>query len=260
MGLKARLRRLAERFARGRTLTRSICVNGSKHRIRLSPDAQLKYLKGGGYSEANNALVRLAEKKIEKGFNVWDIGASCGLFSLAAAVASVDGKVLSVEADGWQLALIEETKKYKENSTFDITTLCCAISDGVGLEKFNIAERGRASNSLAKLGIQAQMGGSRFQTLTSTVDLDLLLAKTFSPQFVKIDIEGAEMMALKGAERLLSDVRPLVLIEVRESNENEIANLFHNFRYRAKKMSVAPSSGGHPLRAWDVLFTPCALS
>ena len=204
--------------------------------------------------------MHIAETKVEKGFNVWDVGASCGMFSLAAAVASGDGKVLSVDADSWQLALIEETKRFKENRTFDITTLCCAISDRVDLKKFNIAERGRASNALGMLGIQAQMGGSRFETLTSAIDLDFLLEKTFCPDFVKIDIEGAEMMALQGAEKLLRDVRPLILIEVRESNKKEIADHFQNFNYRPKSISVEPSLGTHPLRAWDVLFIPCALS
>lgn len=251
-------RRLAERWARGKSVTRKVCVEGKTHRIKLSPDAQLKYLKLRTYSQKNESLIQLAETQVMDGFNVWDIGASCGVFSLAAAIANGSGKVLSVDADSWQLSLIEETKKFKENRGFEITTLCCAVSDRVDLLNFSIAERGRASNSLSMLGEQAQMGGSRSEKLTTAVDLDFLLAKTFEPDFIKMDIEGAELLAVDGGETLFREIRPTVFMEVRETSQVEIVERFTDLGYVATSLAGDPLIGKNPNSAWDILFVPNA--
>lgn len=249
-------RRLAERWARGKSVTRRLRIRGEEKRIKLSPDAQLKYLAPKIYTEDNEPLVQLAAKHVMRGFNVWDIGASCGIFSLAAAIASKGGRILAVDADGWQLSLIEETKKFEENKSFGITTLGCAISDKCDLLDFSIAERGRASNSLSLLGEQAQMGGSRSVRLTAAIDLDFLLNKTFPPDFIKIDIEGAEVMALDGAEKLFRTVRPTVFIEVREASQAKVVKRFGEFGYVAANADGDSSPASKLNSAWDVLFIP----
>jgi hypothetical protein len=48
---------------------------------------------------------------------------------------------------------------------------------------------------------------------TSGLSLDTACATYFRPEFVKMDIEGAEAAALSGAGRLLSEVRPAMVIE-----------------------------------------------
>ncbi len=42
---------------------------------------------------------------------------------------------------------------------------------------------------------------------------DLMLAGDFRPSFIKMDIEGAELDALRGSRRLLAEVRPILVLE-----------------------------------------------
>ena len=46
------------------------------------------------------------------------------------------------------------------------------------------------------------------------------------PNFVKIDIEGAELMALKGASTLLARARPTLYMEIAGASFAEITLLF----------------------------------
>lgn len=49
---------------------------------------------------------------------------------------------------------------------------------------------------------------------TASLSLDAACRTYFAPDFVKMDIEGAEQAALRGAEWLLSEKRPCMIIEM----------------------------------------------
>ena len=48
---------------------------------------------------------------------------------------------------------------------------------------------------------------------------DFLLDHWPAPDFVKMDVEGAELLALQGAGRLLEEVRPTFYIEVESTGQ-----------------------------------------
>ena len=54
----------------------------------------------------------------------------------------------------------------------------------------------------------------------ATVALDRFLEKEDlrPPDFIKLDVEGAELAALQGAAAILADFRPLLLVEMEEKN------------------------------------------
>ena len=67
----------------------------------------------------------------------------------------------------------------------------------------------------------------------SSVALDDLASCSFMPDFVKIDVEGAELDVLHGAERLLHDRGPAVIIEVHSLQlERECGRLLVDHGYR----------------------------
>ena len=94
-----------------------------------------------------------------------------------------------------------------------LALVCAAASNDNGLAEFSIAMRGRASNHLAVVGGRSQTGGERARILVPTITLDSLLDTLLPPTFVKIDVEGAEVMVLEGATRLLAEVRPVLYLE-----------------------------------------------
>jgi len=65
-----------------------------------------------------------------------------------------------------------------------------------------------------------------------TVTLDWLLGWFPAPAVMKIDIEGAEAWALRGAQRVLGEARPRLLLEVYEENADEVGDLLRDYGYR----------------------------
>lgn len=69
-----------------------------------------------------------------------------------------------------------------------------------------------------------------------TVGMDLSLDDvSIAPSVVKVDIEGAEQIALDGASRLLTEIRPVWFVEVHPwagVDPSEIARVFETCEYR----------------------------
>jgi FkbM family methyltransferase len=213
------LRSLLEKLLRGKYLKRRLPARFGRIPLYVSPDSQLKYLKPGEKA-FDSELLSVISEYIREDSVVWDIGANVGVFAFAAAGIARKGAVLAVEADVWLAQLISKSLLLKENSALNIRVLPCAVSDRNGVAAFLIARRGRASNALEITGTRSQSGGIREKTTVPALTLDTILEYFDFPTFVKIDIEGAEAMALCGAGRLLSEVRPVVYIEVgAEANE-----------------------------------------
>ena len=225
------IRRLAELLARGRTFRRRLRVAGQLAPIWVSPDAQLKYLKPGARA-FDTDLLELAEQRLGPDDVVWDVGANIGTFSVAAATVATSGEVIAIEADIWLAQLLRRTAA-EPFFGGRIKVVPCAASQGVGVARFVIAARGRASNALEASGGRSQMGGARETVLVPTLALDDLLDHLPLPTFVKIDVEGAELMVLHGASQLLREVRPRFYVEVDEGVGDEVMALFAAANYGA---------------------------
>lgn len=166
---------------------------------------------------------------------VWDIGSNQGIFSvLAAGVIGRTGKVLSVEADHYYTCLQEKTISKLPEKYGDITVLCTAISDSPDILKFNVSAQGHARSHLDNIRSSKE---SKHIFVTSTT-LDNLIKDFGNPCLVKIDIEGAETLALNGATKLLKEIRPIFYIEVSEENSVEITNIFKKFNYQTLKLHL----------------------
>jgi FkbM family methyltransferase len=213
--------------------------------LYVSPDAQLKYLKPGA-NAFDMDLLRLAQDHVKSDSVVWDVGANVGVFTFAAAGLATQGRVFAIEADSWLVELIRRSCRLPANRALHITVLPAAVSATNGVAEFVIARRGRASNYLAVAGGWSQTGGERERTHVPTLTLDSLLDSFPTPTFLKIDVEGAEAMVLRGAVRLLNDVRPALYIEVGQENSEEVTGLLQASNYRLFD-STRPINGQQPL-------------
>ncbi|MCA9421976.1 MAG: FkbM family methyltransferase, partial [Nitrospira sp.] len=127
------------------------------------------------------------------------------------------------------------------NCNLNIDILPMAISDSVDITHFHIAQRGRATSYLASSTGSSQTGGIRETQLVPCATLDWIAERYELPNFVKIDIEGAELLALNGAQHLLSKARPSFLIEVSSENQYSITNILleHDYvLYNASNVSA----------------------
>lgn len=224
------IRRLAELISRGVVYKRSIKINNKKIPIYITPDAQLKYSKVG-VNPFDNDLINIAQKFIKPDSNVWDIGANIGVFTFACAEMIENGEVLSIEADIWLASILKKTKNLDYYNLKNIYVLPLAISDTNSILEFSIAERGRASNALTVVNGRDQMGGVREINHVPSFTLDSLLNKFKPPHFVKIDIEGAELMAIEGAKKLINEIRPIFYIEIGKEVSDKIYHYFRQNNY-----------------------------
>ena len=208
----ASIRRMAEILSRGITLKRRIRSDFGSAPIYVTPDSQLKYLKLG-YGVFDTDLVKIADRLVEPHHNVWDIGANVGVFSFSCAYRN-KASVLAVEADIWLANVLRRTAALDTYSHRDIRILPVAVSDRNSIAEFLVASRGRASNALASAGGRSQMGGVRERVHVPCLTLDTIAETQPVPDFVKIDVEGAELAVLSGGERLFSTFKPTVYAEV----------------------------------------------
>lgn len=226
------LRTTLERLSRGKVFKRQVRVNGNKVPLWVSPDAQLKYLKPG-INAFDADLIQIAEKLLTIKSNVWDIGANTGVFTFAASAVATQGTIVSIEADIWLAEILRKSAKLEEHKHKDIRVLPVAVSHEISVASFIVAERGRASNALEAVGGRSQMGGSREKQYVPTMTLDALLTAFPHPDFVKIDVEGAELMALQGGKNLISTVRPVFYMEVGDNVSETVFGIFAQEKYVA---------------------------
>ena len=224
------LRSLLERISREKFLKRRLPLRFGRTPLYVSPDAQLKYLNLGERA-FDSELLSIVSEHIHEDSIVWDIGANVGVLAFAAASIARKGTVLAIEADIWLAQLISKSARLRENRALHIRVLPCAVSDRNGIAAFLVASRGRASNALEITGARSQSGGIREKTVVPTLTLDTLLEFFSAPTFVKIDIEGAEAIALRGAGRLLSDARPVFYIEVGAGTNEAVTSILSSAGY-----------------------------
>jgi FkbM family methyltransferase len=224
------IRRLVERLSRGVVIKRRLPSSVGGLPLYVSPDAQLKYLKLGS-NAFDPGLLRLATDQVLPDSVVWDVGANVGVFTFAAAGIASAGQVIAIEADPWLAALLRRTSALPEYGSRRVNILSAALSDKNGVSEFVIAQRGRASNYLANAGGWTQTGGIRERFHVATLTIDTLLDQFPPPTFVKIDVEGAEVMVLRGASKLLREVKPTLYVEVGSKNFDAVTQLLHSFEY-----------------------------
>ncbi|NEZ65800.1 FkbM family methyltransferase [Leptolyngbyaceae cyanobacterium CCMR0082] len=226
------IRKLVERLSREKYFIRNLPSEFSRTPLFVSPDAQLKYLKPG-VEGFDKELLNIVSEYISKGDVVWDIGSNVGVFAFAAAsIAGRNGHVLAVEPDIWLANLLQKSARLHANQNLSVDVLPAAIADSCGIANFLVADRGRASNALAKTGGRCQMGGYREKNLVPMFSLDDLLKISAKPNFIKIDVEGAEVNVLQGAQEILSDVRPVIYCEVGVPYRAEITEIFRAADYK----------------------------
>jgi FkbM family methyltransferase len=253
------LRPLLERFSRERVVRRRLPPEHGGHALWVSPDAALKLWRRD-LRQSDPLLLGLAAELVRPGDTVWDIGANVGLFAFAAAFAAgPPGRVVAVEADDWLAGLVRRSAQTAGPAYAPVEVLAAAVADRPGIVELRIAARGRAGNHLSAVAGSTQTGGHREARKVTAVSLDSLLDAFPPPRLLKIDVEGAEALCLRGAERLLAGIRPLLICEVTAENAPEVGGTLRRHGYTLLDAAL-PSERRTALAqpAWNTLAVPGA--
>lgn len=255
------IRSLLERWSRGRVVRRRLPAELGGHALFVSPDAALKLWRRD-LRQIDPLLLELAAELVRPGDTVWDVGANVGLFAFAAAFAAgPSGHVAAIEADDWLAGLVRRSAQTAGAAYAPVEVLAAAVADRPGILELRIATRGRAGNHLSAVAGSTQTGGYRETRQVVAVTLDSLLDAFPPPRFLKIDVEGAEALCLRGAERLLGEVRPLLVCEVAAENADEVEERLSRHGYTLFDAALPPARRVPLARpAWNTLALPGAPS
>lgn len=145
------------------------------------------------------------EFRIKNGWNVLDLGAHKGVFSIHAAQAGADTRILSIEPEPRNYSFLE--KNLERNNVTNVTTENAAVWSERG--EFEFSVRDSLDHSLMNLN----RGVSSSTVRTKSVTLDELVERVGgNVDLVKMDIEGAEHSVLRSASpETLRSIRRIAL-------------------------------------------------
>lgn len=153
---------------------------------------------------------------IKPGQVVFDLGANNGIHSLLFSKLVGDtGKVFSFEPLPDNVAEIERNNSL--NGITNIKIIPAAVSNEEGLTSFYL---GHSNKQGSITGIGNESG--------KKVDVRLMTMKGFieteqvEPDFIKIDIEGAESKALAGFGDLIPRLKPIFVIELHTPEQDKL--------------------------------------
>jgi FkbM family methyltransferase len=142
----------------------------------------------------------LFQQIVQDGSVVYDLGSNSGFYTILGSVlVGKLGKVVSFEPHPRNLGYLREHLQL--NHLQNVTVIDAAVSDCSGFMQFS------GDGFIGHISDQGELQ-------VKTVSLDELIDTNQipPPDFMKIDIEGAEMLALLGAKSILSKAHPTILL------------------------------------------------
>jgi FkbM family methyltransferase len=199
--------------------------------MRLNPRTGLDTLRGAGEPEVQDAMRR----HLRPGMTFYDLGANVGFLSLLAArMVGEHGCLVAFEADpevaarlrenvdrnAFRCAQIVEKAVWSESSTVFFERVEAATSPDRGL--------GHIAAAAAPNTIEIE-----------AVALDDFVRTAPAPDFIKCDVEGAEVEVFRGAQKLLSEKRPVIVCEIHsEANRRALLSDLNRFGYACEESSA----------------------
>lgn len=197
----AKLMAVAVAFTRNPTRIKTI--NGITYELDLREviDSSLYFT-----STYEVKIDRLFEKYVKPGSTVIDIGANIGLHTLRSALLTGEkGKVLAIEPSTWAI------KKLRRN-----LELNPELSKVIEIRHNALGENAEKSISL---GFQSsyRLNGKNeiYSEVVDVLTLDSIAEQNSlqSVDFIKIDVDGHELHILRGAKKMLSISKPVLVVE-----------------------------------------------
>ena len=100
------------------------------------------------------------------------------------------------------------TKKYGES----INLFNCALSDKEGETTFNYVKNAPAYSGIKQR--KYSIANPEIEKITVPLKMmDEVIANTRNIDFIKIDVEGAELSVLKGAKKIIQQHQPIIIFE-----------------------------------------------
>ena len=173
------------------------------HRIYVDPNNSLGLAEGKLFEPTEVQLIQLL---IKQGDTVLDVGANVGYFTLLMArIVGSEGHVYAFEPSEENVALLK--KNVAENGYTNVTIVPRAVTNQTGSSSIYLSEENVGDHRVYP------SESARQSVSIETVSLDEFFnGKDAHIALIKMDIQGAEPMALAGMRRFLAQQPDVNLI------------------------------------------------
>ncbi len=145
--------------------------------------------------------------KLKKGDVVVDAGANVGIFTINAAKSvGPEGKVIAIEPEKKNMMLLKRNAKL--NNCHNIIFIQKALSDNKGNSTLTLGES--ATNTLFPENLGDSVIKNTESVKTDTLQNIISNLDLHCVNFIKMDIEGAEIVAIKGGLSLIKRTKPVL--------------------------------------------------
>lgn len=180
----------------------------------------------------------LLSKVLRPGMTFVDVGANLGLYTLyAARKVGPNGRVISIEPSSREVAILK--RNIDLNALTNVQIHQVALSDRTAEVELLVAcARQSGHNTLGSFGYNTPLD-HREKILAQPLDALVRAEHLSRVEVIKMDVEGAELGALRGAIETLESFRPTLLMELSDRhlrNQNatsaEVLALLSQHGYR----------------------------
>jgi FkbM family methyltransferase len=210
--------RIADAFVRHKLKSNVAEVNGHKMFLDTKDSLQLSTL--GVYGPLETELVK---NEVKKGDVVLDIGANIGYYTLIfAKLVGNEGRVIAFEPDPNNFALLN--RNIDINGYKNVRLIQEAVPDTTGNIKLYLSEDNKGDHRIY------DVGNGRKSIEIEVIRLDDYFKDYHDKiDFIKMDIQGAEMGAIRGMTALLQS-------NEKKAHHRILAHRFEEFWRRARRI------------------------
>lgn len=192
-----------------------------------------------------------------------DVGAHIGYYSLkSAAMVGPSGHVLAIEPNPDTIRRLRANLRESKADWVVVYPVACSDSEGV-VEFFSaLRENSSASSMSAVNAAQGKSVSASYKVRTRRLDDIVRESGVSRVDVIKIDVEGAELLVLKGAGETLDRYHPVVAVELMEdqlknmgASTAQVIAFFHSHGYAIRhkygefgntEFAFTPAAPGEP--------------
>jgi FkbM family methyltransferase len=159
------------------------------------------------YASYEPEITALFRRLVRPGMTVLDVGANAGYFSLISS--DLGAAVHAFEPDPVMAELIRRSVSL---AAAEVTVVAAGCSDHQGMASLYLSDEGHTAIS----SLHPDAGGLGARSVAVPVlTLDHYVSRVnITPDLVKIDAERHELGVVRGAQRILRELRPDLIVEI----------------------------------------------
>ncbi|MCW6037903.1 FkbM family methyltransferase [Spirulina subsalsa FACHB-351] len=170
-------------------------------------------------------IIDIAKQYIQPGSIAIDVGSNLGQMSLVfSALVGKEGKVYSIEADDYLHHILKVNTQL--NQAKNIITLCKAAWESDDCDLCFPIQDFAEYHCYGAYGLNPKLTSSSRMVKTMTID-SLKIDKPVS--FMKVDVQGADLFALRGAVETIKRYRFPIIFEYEEEFQEKFNTSFQDY-------------------------------